>query len=142
MPANKPPPSNLSVKKRTSLDTQEVQFERPETDSQNAKPLASGQIGAKNQLPQDEAVKRPDPKRPFDPLDWLHYWDHLDATEENKCQLIEAYWLIMVEFLGVRYGFKLDVPAIHVDKSASIPDLSAAMRAAVVELDETQKEEV
>ena len=81
----------------------------------------------------------------LDVEEWLPYLDDPDATYDEKIALIETLWGIVLSFvdigwtIGTEHGRGSNLPP---DTSACSIDLTRALRAAVVQLDEPEKEEV
>lgn len=74
--------------------------------------------------------------------DWLPYLEESDATEAEKRQLIETLWSIMIAFVDL--GWDLGSPANPNGKETSgqTLDLTAVLRAAVLNSEDAEKEEV
>lgn len=68
--------------------------------------------------------------------DWLPYLAESNASDEEKRLLIETLWTIMIAFADLKW----DIVAAE-ETSGQPLDLTAVLRAAVVNSDEIQKEE-
>ncbi len=82
----------------------------------------------------------PTPKRPSIRLnldDWLPYLEDSDATEAEKIELIETLWNIAMAFVDL--GWDLDSGE---ETSGQSLDLTAVLRAAVLNSKDNDKEEV
>ena len=93
--------------------------------------------------PTDKSAERPTVH--LDPEEWLTHLDDPDATEEEKIALIETLWGIVLSFVDLGWEITTeDAVAAKLppgDTTSSI-DLTRALHAAVVNLDEPEKEEV
>ena len=101
-------------------------------------------------LPDDPAMQQPDEqsqieqplpvksKVHFDWQDWLPYLEEYDCTEAQKRELIETYWLIILAFIDLDYEVGSYPAEQPVDKSSPHLDLSAALRAAVLQSENTE----
>lgn len=69
--------------------------------------------------------------------DWLPYFEDSDATDAEKRQMIEALWSIAMAFVDL--GWNIDSAP---ETSGQTLDLTAALRAAVLNSENQQKEEV
>ena len=86
----------------------------------------------------DERPQTAKPKIHFDWQDWLPYLEEYDCTDTQKRQLIETYWLIILAFIDLDYEVGSFEGETNVDKSALRLDLSAALRAAVLQSENTE----
>lgn len=81
----------------------------------------------------------------FDWRDWLPYLDAADAPEDQKREMIETLWAIILTFVDLGWEVT-DRPAeARAETCGQALDLTAALRAAVVNSEDTQqpaKEEV
>lgn len=100
-------------------------------ESQSQLPLVQAPQEVTSQSLRSKTI--PDPKRPFDWRDWLGYWEHLDCSDDQKREVIEAYWLIMVEFMKIKYGLDVSGSKPNVDKLAPGLDLTTRHRTAMVQ---------
>ena len=85
------------------------------------------------------------PTLQLDVEEWLPYLDDPDATEEDKLALIETLWGIVLSFVDLGWTIETE-PArgsnLPPETSGSSIDLTRALHAAMVNLDEPEKEEV
>jgi len=82
------------------------------------------------------------PQLCFNWEDWLTYVEEYDYTEAQKRELIEIYWKIMLVFIDLSWEVEVGLGA-KVDNSKQDINLSAALKAAVVQSENhQQKEEV
>lgn len=78
-----------------------------------------------------EYIERSPPKLVFNWEDWLPYLSEAEATEEQKRQLIETLWSIVVGFVDL--GWEVGDALPRADKSCGKDiDLKAVLTAAVV----------
>ena len=79
----------------------------------------------------------------LDPDEWLPYLDDPEATEEEKRQLIDTLWGIVLSFVDLGWAIETE-PAggsnLPPETTMSSIDLTRALHAAVVHLDEPEKE--
>ena len=94
-----------------------------------------------------QTVAKPKDARPSVHLnveEWLPYLDHPDATDEEKRELIETLWGIVLSFVDLGYQITpedkvcMDLPP---DNDAPSIDLTRALHAIVLELDDHQQME-
>ncbi|EEE36975.1 hypothetical protein RKLH11_810 [Rhodobacteraceae bacterium KLH11] len=81
------------------------------------------------------ATKRPSIRLNLD--DWLPYLEDSDASEAEKIELIETLWNIAMAFVDL--GWDLDSGE---ETSGQSLDLTAVLRAAVLNSKDNDKEEV
>lgn len=85
------------------------------------------------------------PKLHLDIEEWLPYLDDPDASDEEKHQLIDTLWGIVLSFVDLHWTIETK-PAcssnLPPETGARSIDLTRALHAAVVHLDEPEKEEV
>lgn len=82
--------------------------------------------------------------------EWLPYLDDPDATDEEKRQLIETLWGIVLSFVDLGWSIETDTSErsnLPPETMGPTVDLTRALHAAVVQLDEPnldhqEKEEV
>lgn len=88
--------------------------------------------------PDQKTNTLPSPSVAFNWEDWTDYLNEMDGTDAQKKELIETLWGIIIAFADLRWEIKDEV-----DKSSNTLDLSAALKAAVIQSrDQKQKEEV
>lgn len=81
----------------------------------------------------------------LDAEEWLPYLDDPDASDEEKRQLIETLWGIVLSFVDLNWNVEIqtdDNSNLPPETSTSSIDLTRALHGAVVHLNEPEKEEV
>ncbi len=73
----------------------------------------------------------------FDWQEWLPYVENSDLTDAQKQEMIETLWSIVLTFVDLGW----DVCPTPQETSGQVPDLRAALAAAVVYSEDTQTEE-
>ena len=73
----------------------------------------------------------------FDLQEWLPYIEGSELTEDQKEEMIETLWSIVLTFVDLGWG----VHSAPQETSGQNPDLRAALAAAVVNSKDTQTEE-
>ncbi|MEM6713152.1 MAG: hypothetical protein AAF590_12840 [Pseudomonadota bacterium] len=80
----------------------------------------------------------------LDPEEWLPYLDDPDATYDEKIELIETLWGIVLSFVDLGWTIDTEEPACgsNLPPGDTFPsvDLTRALHAAMVHLDEPEKE--
>lgn len=90
------------------------------------------------QTPAPDPGERAPPKVRFDWQDWLPFIAASDAPEAKKRELIETYWAIILTFVDL--GWEVGAPtSSREETSGQVLDLTAALRAAVVCWEVTDK---
>lgn len=88
--------------------------------------------------PNDKQPSQPKASFAFHWQDWIAYLEDVEATDEQKRELIETLWSIILVFVDLGWDMKYEV-----DKSDDTYQLSKALKDAVIKLeDHQQKEEV
>lgn len=77
------------------------------------------------------------PTLQFDWEEWLPYVEESDLTDAQKREMIETLWSIVIGFVDLGWC----VCSAPKESSGQIPDLRAALAAAVVHSKDTQTEE-
>ena len=83
-----------------------------------------------------QAPPTPRPSIHLNWQDWLPYFEDSTATETEKQQVIETLWSIVLAFVDLGWDLNTDP-----ETSGQSLDLTAALRAAVIQLEDTDKEE-
>lgn len=90
----------------------------------------------------DHSLSSPHPTVLFDWQDWLPYLADSAATEDQKKELIETLWQIVLAFVDLGWEVKSDGDSLPVGMSDQTIDLAALLEDAMVylETDHTKEE--
>lgn len=80
------------------------------------------------------------PKLRFNWEDWLPYVAEMDATDDQKRELIEIYWSIILTFADLGWEIGSDNPPAPEKTCGQVSELRKALTAAVLN-SETQRQE-
>ncbi len=89
-------------------------------------------------MPKPPPPNQTAPSLHLDWKDWLPYIDRSDLTDDQKREMIETLWSIVMAFIDLGW----DVTGAPKETSGQVIDLRAALTAAVLNSEEQEKEEV
>ncbi len=135
MPKYKPPP----------LKQTQSEHDRSLPEQSLSEPDLLAAPANDHPLPVKLDCSRPRSQQPFEWQDWLVHLEDIDVTMEQKKELIETWWKIILVLIDLQWecerSLKDITPAsspsmeteLPVDNSAEISELSIALRAAVIQ---------